>query len=488
MARRMSDSALITFNIAPLSGYTAGPITIAALLKRNTLTPVHTPVKILTSGFSNRVGIALNAFRLNLGAGGGSSAFGTASTSVWWLVVATWAGGAAANRFHVHDGTSWAHADQTSGTSSNQTIAASDGLHVGGVSSGTGTYDVVCAGIKKADRTDLQVETLSPLFFQTWRDFGFDWLVGFDASLTISGAYQDQASPGTGDEVSKTGTSTVVSDPAGWAWTGSPAVTPVADFTGTPLTGTAPLNVAFTDTSTNVPTSWAWTFGDGGTSSAQNPTHNYTVPGTYTVTLVATNSAGSNTKTRTGYVTVGGPPVADFTGTPLTGARPLSVAFTDTSTSAPTSWAWTFGDGGTSSAQNPTHSYTVAGTYTVTLVATNTAGSNTKTRTAYVTVANPSGTTTRIKFGDGLDVTDEGAGVIEVNAFGEGAFLSGTGAPTSGVGSNGAFYLDKTTGKIYGPKAAGAWPATATGRLVMPGNTYNDVLATYSNYAALLAG
>jgi len=111
-------------------------------------------------------------------------------------------------------------------------------------------------------------------------------------------------------------------------------------------------------------------------------------------------------------------PVADFTATPLTGVRPLSVAFTDTSTNAPTSWAWTFGDGGTSSAQNPTHSYTVAGTYTVTLIATNAAGSNTKTRTAYVTVANPSGTTTRIKFGDGLDVTDEGAGVIEVNATG----------------------------------------------------------------------
>jgi len=175
-----------------------------------------------------------------------------------------------------------------------------------------------------------------------------------------------------------------------WAYTiavkGPPsAVTPVADFTGTPTSGTAPLSVTFTDSSTNTPTSWAWDFGDGGTSTSQNPTHSYTTPGTYTVVLVATNAAGSNTKTRTGYVTVGGAPTANFTGTPLSGAVPFTVTFTDSSTSSPTSWAWTFGDGGTSTSQNPTHSYTAGGVYTVVLVATNSAGSNTKTRTGYVT-------------------------------------------------------------------------------------------------------
>jgi PKD repeat protein len=108
-------------------------------------------------------------------------------------------------------------------------------------------------------------------------------------------------------------------------------------------------------------------------------------------------------------------PVADFTGTPLTGIWPLSVAFTDSSTNTPTSWAWTFGDGGTSTSQNPTHSYTTVGTYTVVLVATNAAGSNTKTRTGYVAVANPSGTLTKIKWGNRLVVTDEGGGVIRVD-------------------------------------------------------------------------
>jgi len=79
---------------------------------------------------------------------------------------------------------------------------------------------------------------------------------------------------------------------------------PTASFTAAPTSGVAPLSVAFTDTSTGPPTSWSWAFGDGGTSSAQHPTHTYTAAGTYTVSLTATNAAGSDTTTRTGYVTV----------------------------------------------------------------------------------------------------------------------------------------------------------------------------------------
>ena len=82
------------------------------------------------------------------------------------------------------------------------------------------------------------------------------------------------------------------------------ASAPVADFSATPTSGTEDLAVAFTDLSSNTPTSWAWTFGDGGTSTAQNPSHNYTTPGTYTVALVATNAAGSDTETKTGYITI----------------------------------------------------------------------------------------------------------------------------------------------------------------------------------------
>ncbi len=81
-------------------------------------------------------------------------------------------------------------------------------------------------------------------------------------------------------------------------------VVPAASFTRSPTSGTAPLDVTFTDTSTGSPTSWAWSFGDGGTSTAQHPTHRYTAPGTYAVTLTATNAAGSDTVTRTGSVSV----------------------------------------------------------------------------------------------------------------------------------------------------------------------------------------
>ena len=149
---------------------------------------------------------------------------------------------------------------------------------------------------------------------------------------------------------------------------------PVAGFTGTPTSGCVPLTVAFTDTSTGSPTSWSWTFGDGGTSTDKNPTHTYTVAGTYTVTLTATNARGSNVATRTNYITVSSVPVASFNGTPTSGPIPLTVVFTDASTGGPTSWSWDFGDGGTSTLRNPSHTYTVAGNYTVNLTVTNNCG------------------------------------------------------------------------------------------------------------------
>lgn len=83
---------------------------------------------------------------------------------------------------------------------------------------------------------------------------------------------------------------------------------PVADFSGTPLTGLAPLPVQFTDLSTNTPSSWLWDFGDGGASTEQNPSHTYGAAGTYTVKLTATNAAGSDTEEKPGYVVVSAQP------------------------------------------------------------------------------------------------------------------------------------------------------------------------------------
>jgi PKD repeat protein len=165
------------------------------------------------------------------------------------------------------------------------------------------------------------------------------------------------------------------------------AAPPVTAFTATPTAGLAPLTVQFTDTSTGSPTSWAWTFGDGGTSSEQNPQHTYTTPGTYSVNLTATNEYGSDTETKTTYITVYGPVTAQFTTNVTGGTAPLTVQFTDLSTGGPTSWAWSFGDGNTSTDQNPVHTYTTAGTHTVTLTASHPYDSDTETKTAYITVA-----------------------------------------------------------------------------------------------------
>jgi PKD repeat protein len=317
----------------------------------------------------------------------------------------------------------------------------------------------------------------------------------------------------------------------------SPANPPVTNFTASTTTSCSGA-IAFFDNSSNTPTDWLWDFGDGNTSTIQNPTHTYTSSGTYTVTLTATNAFGNDTETKTGYITVnlsGLSPVAtnctpitgdgslgfgitnvtfntlnknsgdasegysDFTcdqttvyagqtytfsathGAPTThncnawidwnndgvfnnttekiatSSSSLStnvnvtipsnavlnaplrmrviadydlnisptpctnpgygqcedytvfveqlalkpeagfvannintcdgtVSFTDLSTNIPYGWAWSFGDGGTSVAKNPTHTYTADGTYTVQLIATNAYGSDTITLTNYITV------------------------------------------------------------------------------------------------------
>ena len=165
---------------------------------------------------------------------------------------------------------------------------------------------------------------------------------------------------------------------------------PAADFTGTPTSGIAPLTVAFSDATSGNVSGWSWTFGDGGTSTAQNPSHTYGSSGTYTVSLTATGPGGSNTRTRTDYVTVTPPaPTAAFSASPTSGTAPLTVAFTDASSGAITSHAWAFGDGGTSSLQNPGHTYASAGSYTATLTVTGPGGSDSAATTITVNAPAP---------------------------------------------------------------------------------------------------
>jgi PKD repeat protein len=368
----------------------------------------------------------------------------------------------------------------------------------------------------------------------------------------------------------------------------------VAAFSGSPTSGEAPLTVEFTDESSNNPTSWSWDFGDGGTSTAQNPSYVYNDVGTYTVTLTAANAYGSDDEIKTGYITVtepgvaqknyatsettvtgtlsgdytdtrasdnvyeavtevqytghprktysylehrwtfnvpssstvtfyleayrpsngdgdnfvftystdgstynslvtvasateqvysvslpasvsgtvyvrvvdtdrnwgnlsydavyvdemyfqtetvAGPPVADFSGSPNSGYAPLTVDFTDLSTGAPTSWSWDFGDGGTSTAQNPSYTYNSPGTYTVALTAANAYGSDGETKTGYITVNEMTGTAVHVS---DINVTRKTAGR---NQFGQVyvTVVDQSNAPVSGATVYGFFNYPNST-------------------------------------------
>jgi len=121
----------------------------------------------------------------------------------------------------------------------------------------------------------------------------------------------------------------------------------------------------------------------GGTSTAQHPTREYTESDVYTVIMTIDGPLGSTTETKPAYITVlpvGTGPQADFSASPLSGEVPLTVEFTDASTGDFDSWGWSFGDGGTSTEQNPTH------VYTVTLTIDGPLGSDTETKSDYITV------------------------------------------------------------------------------------------------------
>ena len=101
------------------------------------------------------------------------------------------------------------------------------------------------------------------------------------------------------------------------------------------------------------------------------------------------NASGNSTEASATPFHPPTPPVADFSATPTSGVAPLAVGFTDLSSNSPSAWAWDFGDGGVSSLQNPSHAYAAAGSYTVSLTATNADGSDGETKLGYVVVSDP---------------------------------------------------------------------------------------------------
>jgi 1,4-alpha-glucan branching enzyme len=159
-------------------------------------------------------------------------------------------------------------------------------------------------------------------------------------------------------------------------------VTFASQYTAAPTNGPVPLAVMFngpaTDSGGNTVTAWNWNFGDGNTSTLQNPAHVYTTVNNFSPTLIVTNSLGMAINA-TGPSITAALPTVQYSASPTNGAPPLSVQFTSPATdsggNAITSWNWNFGDGATSTLQNPTHIYTNAGTFNPVLIATNNLGS-----------------------------------------------------------------------------------------------------------------
>jgi len=155
-----------------------------------------------------------------------------------------------------------------------------------------------------------------------------------------------------------------------------------ADFTASPLIGYSPLTVDFTNLSSEVPTTWDWTFGDGNYNSVDyNPSHTYLVDGTYTVSLTINKDINTDIDTKADYIVAQQAPSdstsgtisvfmnADFTSSYNQYSGNFNVHFTNLTQGTPTNYLWDFGDGYTSVSTNPVHRYATAGYYRVSLAA-----------------------------------------------------------------------------------------------------------------------
>ncbi|MEO1260844.1 MAG: PKD domain-containing protein [Bacteroidota bacterium] len=202
-----------------------------------------------------------------------------------------------------------------------------------------------------------RLPTLSPVTFQEGGGCGNRQ---YELPHVVSNGTYDPFDPSTHIYFAKTGFNEN-------EFTQSVSFNPAADFT---FTGGG-FTVDFMDNSSGTPTSWQWDFGDGNTSTAQNPTNTYAIAGTYSVCLTVGNSFGNNGPVCMD-VSVPFSPIADFS----FDISDFVVDFTDLSVGNPDSWIWDFGDGNMSSLQNPVHTYVTNGNYTVCLISSNQAGNS----------------------------------------------------------------------------------------------------------------
>ncbi|HPG47210.1 MAG TPA: PKD domain-containing protein [bacterium] len=164
-----------------------------------------------------------------------------------------------------------------------------------------------------------------------------------------------------------------------------PGEPPQAAFSANPTQGAAPLEVNFINQSSGMYTTIHWNFGDGQSSNLSNPTHIYSSPGVYTVTLSLSGDNGSDQLFKNDLVRVAQKPTADFITSPLSGFAPLQVIFLDRSSGEIDHYHWDFGDGSNSTEQNPVHTFQNSGSYTVSLQVSGIGGSDQKTVPDYIT-------------------------------------------------------------------------------------------------------
>jgi PKD repeat protein len=188
----------------------------------------------------------------------------------------------------------------------------------------------------------------------------------------------------------------VSADVVALSYIGNPASYLNAEFSSGSRGGSAPLVVNFRDYSTvyingnfQPRYGWRWDFGDGTTSTQQNPSHTYAAPGAYTVSLTVIDELGNtDTEIKEQYITIDASPTlrAEFTSDGQTTVPNTLIGFIDQSTGDIQSRLWDFGDGTTSIEQNPYHAYAASGAYTVSLTVSGPDGSSTHTEENFICI------------------------------------------------------------------------------------------------------